>query len=258
MSFKSSLTIEKGFASAWTSATAAAARRGAWRRAHVTGPRSARTAVASMTIAHRMRRVAPSARALALLCVASRVRWPCFASLPALVSEMRWLVRKSQSVDLEQHTRGRLRAIDIQLCRQTTGTRWSRLRLRWREMSFIEPSRAHLCRREAPVDGSLGHLGRAGSNINKQAPPAGGRADAGEPKNPMTDRRRRRARLRREAPLHGPTLTPGHDPRKTTAPRATRSPGQERTTFVLLTSLGQWTGDNRGTGDVAGGVHSDS
>ena len=116
-------------------------------------------------------------------------------------------------------------------------------------MSFIEPSRAHLCRREAPVDGSLGHLGRAGSNINKQAPPAGGRADAGEPKNPMTDRRRRRARLRREAPLHGPTLTPGHDPRKTTAPRATRSPGQERTTFVLLTSLGQWTGDNRGTGD---------
>ena len=123
------------------------------------------------------------------------------------------------------------------------------MRLRWREMSFIEPSRAHLCRREAPVDGSLGHLGRAGSNINKQAPPAGGRADAGEPKNPMTDRRRRRACLRREAPLHGPTLTPGHDPRKTTAPRATRSPGQERTTFVLLTSLGQWTGDNRGTGD---------
>ena len=65
-------------------------------------------------------------------------------------------------------------------------------------------------------------------------------------------RRRRSARLRREAPPHGPTLTPG--PRKEKArpaapPRATRSPGQERTTFVLLTSLGQWTGDNRGTWD---------
>ena len=34
--------------------------------AQVTGPRSARTAVASIIIAHRMRRVAPSARALAL------------------------------------------------------------------------------------------------------------------------------------------------------------------------------------------------
>ncbi len=88
------------------------------------------------------------------------------------------------------------------------------MRLRWREMSFIEPSRAHLCRREAPVDGSLGHLGRAGSNINKQAPPAGGRADAGTPKSPKTtDRRRRRARFRRDAPLHGLpwNLGPGHD-----------------------------------------------
>jgi len=54
MSFKSSLTIEKGFASAWTSATAAAARRGV-QRLKVTGPRSARAAVASMTIAHRIR-----------------------------------------------------------------------------------------------------------------------------------------------------------------------------------------------------------
>jgi hypothetical protein len=62
-------------------------------------------------------------------------------------------------------------------------------------------------------------------------------------------RRRRRARFRREPP-HGPNSTPG--PRKEkarpAAPRATRSPGQGRTTFVLLTSLGQWTGDNRGTG----------
>jgi len=55
MSFKSSLTIEKGFASAWTSATAAAARRGAWRLAQVTGPRSALAQVASMTIVHRIR-----------------------------------------------------------------------------------------------------------------------------------------------------------------------------------------------------------
>ena len=55
MSFRSSLTIEKGFASAWTSATAAAARRGVQRLKVTAGPRSARTAVASMTSAHRIR-----------------------------------------------------------------------------------------------------------------------------------------------------------------------------------------------------------
>ena len=88
--------------------------------------------------------------------------------------------------------------------------------------------------------------------ITKQAP-TGRRPrrciDAGEPRSPKTTAPRTPS-TRRTATR--PSFdTWNHGRKKQGRPRR-EPPGvqeQERTTFVLLTSLGQWTGDNRGTGD---------
>ena len=102
---------------------------------------------------------------------------------------MRWLVRKSQSVDLEQYTRGLLRAIEIHRYGHDEAVRAAQCGPARRHLGDALSRKStthafhdakHLCKEH------LDTWAQPERKITNQARPAGGR-DAGEPNNREDD-----------------------------------------------------------------------